>query len=293
MILYYDCFSGISGDMNLAAMIDLGVEPDYLRAELSKLGLEQEFELKISEDARGGICGTRVDVQLRSSHEHRHAHGHSGHSEHGHSHAHHRNLQDILDIITGSGLSEEVQGTSIDIFQKVAEAEAHVHGKPMEEVHFHEVGAIDSIVDIVGAAICYHRLDVDAIWASPVELGGGFVQCAHGIMPVPAPATVEILHGIPTTRGRVKHETTTPTGAAILASLVNIFTDAPYMTTCRTGYGIGHRIMEVPNMLRVYLATTEKINLPDKKRGRTEYHCVGNLVEMPGTTMNQAGGRMA
>lgn len=323
-ILYYDCFSGMSGDMNLAAMIDLGVPPELLRTELGKLGLDDEFELRVSAGERHGICGTRVDVALKDraaahchdhgasahdhdhhhehghdhghdhhhghdlehshDHEHGHAHDHHGHDhahdhhdhhhEHGHSHDHHghehghdhgdgghgphRNLADIERIIRGSGLDAAVEETSLKIFRKVALAEAHVHGKPLEEVHFHEVGATDSIVDIVGAAICFHHLDVDEVWASPVELGGGFIRCAHGRIPVPAPATVEILHGIPTTRGATQQETTTPTGAAILAALVDTFIEAPAMAAEKTAYGIGHRdTADIPNLLRVHLARTE------------------------------------
>ena len=162
-----------------------------------------------------------------------------------------------------SGLSEPVKQTSLRIFTRIAEAEAKVHGKPLEEVHFHEVGATDSIVDIVGAAICYHALGVDAVWASPLELGSGFVRCAHGMMPVPAPATAEILHGLPTSRGGVEHEATTPTGAAIVATLASAITAAPVMTTLKTGYGIGHRQsqrsnVERPNMLRVELAEVDE-----------------------------------
>ena len=324
-ILYYDCFAGISGDMNLAAMIGLGVEPDHLRAELSRLGLDHEFELVVSEDARNGIHGVRVDVKLCNAEEgHAHACGHGGgqahphadggsgghdhghdhddpHAEgHGHGHGHHhddthakahrpghghhveagrhaaghdaldgpgherghhhghhahaphRNLADIRGIINASSLPDAVKKTSLAIFHKVAEAEATVHGKPVDEVHFHEVGATDSIVDIVGAAICFHRLGVDAVWASPVELGGGFVRCAHGLIPVPAPATAEILKGVPTTRGAARHECATPTGAAILAAE---FPRAPALVVEKTAYGIGHRQAELPNVLRVQLAT--------------------------------------
>jgi len=292
-ILYYDCFSGISGDMNLAAMIDLGVSPEFLRAELGKLGLDHEFELRIDTGSRRGICGTRVDVVLKNQEAHHdrepllqanthaaspvgHDHSHTdipeerdhrpadhvhdhGYPHHGdfpqglHHHGSNRNLADIEAIIQGSGLDAAVKNTSLNIFRKVALAEARVHGKTLDEVHFHEVGATDSIVDIVGAAICFHVLGVDAVWASPVELGGGFVRCAHGCIPVPTPATVEILHGIPTTRGATKQETTTPTGAAILAALVDTFTDVPAMATEKTGYGIGHRDMDIPNVLRVHL----------------------------------------
>lgn len=287
-ILYYDCFAGLSGDMNLAAMIDLGVEPDFLRAELSRLGLDGEFELVVSQDARNGIHGTRVDVRLAAgsqthlhdhhhghglehthdhdrtqSHEHTHHHAHHHHAEPaaeaaaGQGHGPHRNFADIREIIEACSLAGEIKESSLRIFRRVAEAEARVHGKSVDEVHFHEVGATDSIVDIVGAAICCHRLEVDEIWSSPVELGKGVTRCAHGLIPVPAPATVEILKGVPTTRGGTDHEATTPTGAAILAVLATTFTPTPALTVTRTGYGIGHRQTELPNLCRVHLATVE------------------------------------
>ena len=292
-ILYYDCFSGISGDMNMAAMIDLGVDPHYLKAELDKLGLGAEFELKVSTCACSGIKGTQVHVcqdgkpyharghahnlahDLAHDHDHDHAAEHhcehAGHAEHPHAHDHavanaarhehhhaqHRNLAAIEAIIMSSGLKPEVKQTSLRIFGLIAKAEAKVHGKPVSEVHFHEVGATDSIVDIVGAAICFHALRVDAVWASAIELGSGLVHCAHGVMPVPAPATAEIVHGLPTTRGGTDHEATTPTGAAIIAALTSRFTSTPAMSTSKTGYGIGHRQSSRPNMLRVYLASDD------------------------------------
>jgi len=243
-ILYYDCFAGLSGDMNLAALINLDVDQDRLRAELSKLGLDHEYELKISQASQHGIHGTRVDVLLKQD----------GHGQHA---GRHRNLAEITAIIQGSMLDRAVQDTSLAIFQRLAEAEARVHGTTIDQVHFHEVGATDAMVDIVGAAICRHLLEVDAVWSSPVELGGGFTRCAHGLFPVPAPATVEILHGVPTRRGAVGHEATTPTGAAILATLADRFTDAPRMTMHRTGHGIGHRAADIPNVLRVHLARAE------------------------------------
>ena len=273
-ILYYDCFAGISGDMNLAALIDLGVSPDYLKAELAKLAIDDEFALQCQPEKCNGIQGRQVHVCLNGQ-QHGHSHGHE--HPHGHEHAHvgasahvhdhnpaqgshlpHRNLAAITAIITQSTLADPVKQTSLNIFRRIAEAEAKVHGKALEDVHFHEVGATDSIVDIVGAAICFHALDVDAVWSSPLELGGGFVRCAHGLMPVPAPATVEILHGIPTTRGGVEHEATTPTGAAIIAALAHAFKATPAMTTLSTGYGIGHRQIERPNILRVHLAEVDE-----------------------------------
>jgi len=251
-ILYYDCFSGISGDMNLAALIGLGVEPDYLRWQLSKLGLEG-YSIRISRDVRHSISGTRVDVILNHSHDHHHDH------PHGHSHEHvHRNLEDIRKIVESSALNDPVKESSMKMFRLIAEAEAKVHGTTVDQIHFHEVGAVDSIVDIVGAAICLDYLRVDKVVSSPVQLGGGFVECAHGKMPVPAPATLEILRDIPVKTGAVDKETTTPTGAAILAANVDLFTDNHQMQVEQIGYGIGHRDLAIPNILRVYLGRAGK-----------------------------------
>lgn len=263
-ILYYDCFAGISGDMNLAALLDLGpelgVSEAHLRAELAKLPIGEEFELRVSRDERGGIRGTRLKVHLTRHDPHDHDHGHA------HAQAHeHRTLADVTAIIRNSELEAAVKATSLKIFRRVAEAEAKVHGTPVDEVHFHEVGATDSIVDIVGAAICYHALKIDAVWARPLELGAGTVRCAHGTMPVPAPATEEILTGLPTTRGATPHEATTPTGAAILAELADRFVAAPEMTVMQTAYGVGHRITELPNLLRVQLAEVQPEDRPTNR----------------------------
>lgn len=279
-ILYYDCFAGISGDMNLAAMIGLGVEPGFLKGELSKLGLDDEFELQVSTETRYGIAGTRVDVILK--HPHHHHDQHSGHH-------HHRNLADIAAIITSSALDERIKQTSLAIFQRVARAEAKVHDTSLEQVHFHEVGATDSIVDIVGAAICFHNLGIEEIWSRSVELGGGFVQCAHGMLPVPAPATMEILTGLPTTRGAGEHESTTPTGAAVLAELTDHFTDSPKMTVTDTAYAIGHRLTTLPNVLRVHLAeaaaSSRRKSLPSTKARLLQCNIDDMTAEMLGVTM--------
>ncbi|MDR0815239.1 MAG: nickel pincer cofactor biosynthesis protein LarC [Bacteroidales bacterium] len=244
-ILFYDCFAGISGDMNLAALTNIGVPTDYLTKELQKLNIDG-YDIQFSEEQRRGITGTQVNVSL--THEHHHQH---------HEHHEHRNLHDIEHIINHSQLSDKVKGMSKDIFRLVAQAEAKIHGKPIDEVHFHEVGAIDSIVDIVGAAICIDYLKPDRIIASPVEMGGGFVHCAHGVFPVPAPATLEIMQGKPMKFGAVPFETATPTGVAILAALADEFTEMPAFTVTKTGYGIGHRDSgEIPNVLRVCLGST-------------------------------------
>jgi len=257
-ILFYDCFSGISGDMNLGAMIDLGVDENFLKAELNKLGV-QGWKLEVIKDQRHGIKGTRATVH-QTKHEHAHRH-----------------LSDIERIIHDSNLQEADKTLSMKIFMKVAEAEAKVHGIPLEGVHFHEVGAIDSIVDIVGAAICFNSLKVDEVHVSVVELGGGMVKCDHGKLPVPAPATAEIIQGIPTSRGAVDFEATTPTGAAIVKTLGNVFNSSQPISITRTGYGIGQKEHpDVPNLLRVYLAETEN----KSESGHEAVHIECNIDDM-------------
>lgn len=239
-ILYYDCFSGISGDMNLGAMIDIGVPKGYIITELEKLALSG-YELRVTRDERKGISGTRADVHLLL-----HEDGTSGGAEF-------RTFRDISGIIERSSLSPAVKKIALSIFTKIAVAEGKIHSKPVDDVHFHEVGAVDSIIDIVGSALCIDYLKPDKIISSTVELGGGFVKCEHGLLPVPAPATAEILKGIPVKSGIVPFETTTPTGAAILSACVNSFSDDKRFTIKKIGYGIGSRKMEIPNVLRVFL----------------------------------------
>ncbi|MBP8959678.1 MAG: nickel pincer cofactor biosynthesis protein LarC [Bacteroidales bacterium] len=234
-ILYYDCFSGISGDMNLGAMIDLGVDAGYLKRELDKLNIKG-WELEVNIVRRNGIKGMQATViQKAKTHEHRH-------------------FSDILEIIEESSLDDKTKNLSTKIFTKLAEAESTVHGIAIEEVHFHEVGAIDSIIDIVGAAICFNALKVDHVYVSTIELGGGTVKCDHGAFPVPAPATAEILKNIPVNKDGVDFEATTPTGAAILAVLGNTFGRPLPFKILKTGYGAGHKEHPaIPNLLRVFL----------------------------------------
>lgn len=255
-VLYYDCFAGISGDMNLGALIDLGVDPGYLEKELLKLPV-QGYELVVKRDMRKGISGTRVEVVLHDDHEHTaHHHGHNHDHHHGHVHHAHNAYSEIRHMIIHSGLNDHVKALSLAIFLKVAEAEAKIHNKPVNDVHFHEVGAVDSIVDIVGAAICIDFFSPDSILCSTVEVGGGMVQCAHGLYPVPAPATTEILQHMPVRKGTVDYEATTPTGAAILAACAEKFTDRVEFTIQKTGYGIGMKDSVIPNVLRVMLGET-------------------------------------
>ncbi len=285
-VLYYDCFCGISGDMNLAALVDLGVDEVYLRRELAKLQLDDAYELQIKKADKKGISGTRVEVILKqepAGHDHKHEHqAHDQHSlqaEGKDAPRHvHRNLKDIEKLILHSRLSDIVKKRSLAIFRKVAEAEAKVHNKPLYEVHFHEVGAVDSLIDIVGAAVCLEYLNVDKIMASSVQLGGGFVKCAHGTMPVPAPATAEILKYSPVKIGIVPFETTTPTGAAILAANVAEFTEQLNFAIEEIGYGIGHRDLEIPNVLRIYLGSVAETEEPKIKN--EQYILESNIDDM-------------
>lgn len=248
-VLYYQCFSGISGDMSLGAMLDLGVEQGFLLEELRRLGLEHEYEITVRKETRKGIFGTRVEVGLKDPAAKIHGEGHR-----------HRTLGDIEKIIQESSLPAGVKNRSLRIFNVLAAAEAHVHGVAKDQVHFHEAGATDAIVDIVGTAICLEHLQVDKVMASTVELGGGVVHCEHGLLPVPAPAVVELLKGVPVSTGRVQQETTTPTGAAILAANVDEFTDREHLLIERTGYGLGQRDLDIPNVLRVFYATIPEGN---------------------------------
>ncbi len=244
-ILYYDCFAGISGDMNLGALIDLGVDQEYLKAELKKLNIVG-FHLDITKASRQGIGGTKARVVIENQENEKHRH-----------------LRHVEEIVNGSTLSEKVKENSLKIFNLIAYAEAEIHQIDVQKVHFHEVGALDSIADIVGAAICLDYLDVDEIVSSPIQLGGGFMKCAHGIMPVPAPATALIVKNIPVKTGGVNHEATTPTGAAILAAMVNRFVKETNFKIIKAGHGIGHRDTDIPNILRVYLAEEESDKIDD------------------------------
>ena len=260
-ILYYDCFAGISGDMNLGAMIDLGVAPDFLIAELKKLNIGG-FHLEIQKDIRRGISGTKATVVIENPDNEKHRH-----------------LRHVEELVNQSSLSSEVKILSLKIFDLIAEAEAKVHNISKERVHFHEVGALDSIADIVGAAICLDYLKVDKVMSAPIQLGGGMVKCAHGMMPVPAPATALIVQNVPVKTGLVQHEATTPTGAAILVATVDEFTEQIDFQIQKTGYGIGQRdVSEVPNVLRVYLSESNKT--PDNIRLEEAWMLECNIDDM-------------
>jgi pyridinium-3,5-bisthiocarboxylic acid mononucleotide nickel chelatase len=237
--LYFDCFSGISGDMTLAALIDLGVPRRHLLSELHKLSLSN-YRIQISAAMCHGISGKRLRVITAPEKK--------GH----HHHHHHRTLVDIQKMITASTLSARVKEGSLAVFERLAQAEARVHRKKPSEVHFHEVGAVDSIIDIVGAVIALEYLDVQHITASAIPLGSGFVTCEHGTLPVPAPATVLLLKNIPVYDNGVRAELVTPTGAALISTFAAAFGAMPAMRIQAVGYGAGSREhAAIPNMLRV------------------------------------------
>ena len=235
-IIYFDCQAGISGDMTVAALLDLGVPLEYLRAELAKLGLpDGSCELSTCRTERQHMPALKFDVAVHDHHTHRHYSG-------------------IDALIAGSGLSGPVREKARRIFRRLAEAEARVHGVAVDQVHFHEVGAVDSIVDIVATAICLEYLQVERIYASALPLGSGFVDCAHGRLPVPAPAVADLLQGVPLHGECGPGERVTPTGAAILTALTSKFGQQPAMLLERVGSGAGGRdFPDCPNILRAFL----------------------------------------
>jgi uncharacterized protein (TIGR00299 family) protein len=249
-ILYFDCFSGISGDMTLSALLDLGIDKDVLVEELKKLGLNG-WEIVVTRVAKHGIGATHVDVVLEK--------GVWGkvaemlpHHHHSHSHVH-RTMGDIARIIDASGISGGAKELAKRIFMRLAVAEAKVHGSTPEEVHFHEVGAMDSIIDIVGTAIGIDLLSPDKIYASVLHDGYGFVKCQHGTIPVPVPAVTEVLsaRGAHFKQLDIEGELMTPTGAAIVAELAESFGPMPEMKVTKTGYGAGKKDFPIPNVLRL------------------------------------------
>ena len=240
-ILYYDCFAGISGDMNLGAMLDLGVDQKYLLKELGNLSIDS-YKIKVYKGRRAGITGTKIDVIIPSQKKASSSHVLKK-----------RTFRDISKLIKQSNLSANVKKISLDIFTRLARAEGKIHGHKIDDVHFHEIGAIDSIVDIIGAAICLDYLKVDKVISSPIQVGSGIINCSHGTLSVPAPATAEILQGIPIKTGLVPFEATTPTGAAIIASTATSFTERIAFTPQKIGYGLGSKDSPIPNVLRLFL----------------------------------------
>lgn len=237
--LYFDCFAGASGDMILGAMVAAGVDPDALREQLSLLNVEG-FKIDFETTDRSGLSATYARVVTTDQSKHRH-------------------LSHVRRIIEESGVTDAAKELAIRIFIRLAEAEARVHNEPIEKVHFHEVGALDAIVDVVGAAICFDLLKIDRFVCSPLHVGSGMIQMAHGRFPIPPPAVTELLRGVPFYSGDIKGELLTPTGAAIITTVCTEYGPIPRIKVDRTGYGAGTREYDnFPNVLRVLIGETEQ-----------------------------------
>jgi uncharacterized protein (TIGR00299 family) protein len=230
-IAYFDCFSGVSGDMILGALVDAGLEVSELEAELSQLPV-RGFRLQAEKTTRCGIRGTKLSVITEEHRTQRH-------------------LPDINEIIDRSALSDDIKDSSRKIFAELAGVEAAIHQKSVDEVHFHEISGLDSIVDVVGSLVGLKKLGLEAVYASRIHVGTGFVECRHGTLPVPVPATLELLKGVPVYSKGIESELATPTGVAILKSVSKGFGPMPEMTVERIGYGAGSRELEIPNLLRI------------------------------------------
>jgi uncharacterized protein (TIGR00299 family) protein len=242
-LAYFDCFSGISGDMTLGALLDAGCDLAQLRAELRGLQVPG-WELSAEKVWKNGMAATYAHVKTEDQQKH-------------------RPLSAILQILQDSKLAPSVRDRASAIFQKLGEAEARVHDVPLEKIHFHEVGAVDAIVDIVGACIGFHALGIEKFACSPLNVGGGTVKMAHGVLPVPAPATATLLQGKPTYSNGVQRELVTPTGAAIVATLCESFGPQPPMTVSAIGYGAGAADLEgQPNVLRLMLGEAAEKTVP-------------------------------
>ncbi len=237
-VLYFDCFAGISGDMTIASLLS-HVDVEEFKKKVKKIALDN-FDIEIGKTQKNSISAKTFKVLYEEEHHH-----------------HHRHMKDVREIIDKSDLEEEVRKMSVEMFEKLAEAEAKVHGKSPEEVHFHEVGAVDSIVDIIGTAILIDMIKPDKIVSSPLPVSSGFIKTQHGLMPVPAPATAELLKGIPVYKSDIEGEIVTPTGAAIVKTLANEFGGIPDMTINSVGYGAGTKDLEIPNVLRTYVGEEE------------------------------------
>ena len=265
-IAYFDCFAGASGDMIVAAMLDAGLDAEFLRAQLTTLGIEN-LDIKLTETKRAGIKAVSFEpVAPKQDHD--------------------RNVEQISKIINQSKISERAKKTAIAIFDRIARAEAVVHNQTPDDIHFHEVGAIDSIVDVVSASVGVDALGVEKVYCSALNVGGGIAKCAHGIMPVPAPATAELLRGIPIAGGPGQAELLTPTGAAILTTVVDEFCPLPSMDIETIGYGAGSMQFEdFPNVLRLIVGQAAAENSAD-----TDTICVleSNIDDVSGELLGFA-----
>ena len=269
IIAYFDCFSGISGDMVLGAMVDAGLDAELLRLEIDKLNLG-DVRVHFSPTERHGIAATRAEVEveggpLAAADEQHQIAGGTNAAAGNVDHHIHRHVEEVLEVLRQSRLDEEVREKAIEIFRRLAAAEARVHGVATEEVHLHEVGTADALVDIVGAVVGLRLLGVEQVFSSPLRCGSGFVQCAHGRYPVPVPAVMELCSGVPLIQTDATSELITPTGAAIITGLAPSFDPPPEFRLRSVGYGAGRRPgREIPNLLRIRIGETEGVLARDQ-----------------------------
>ena len=294
--LYIECNMGAAGDMLMAALLELLPDRDAFLAKLNGLGIPG-VEVVREDAQKCGIMGTHIAVTIHGTeehshdvhdHDHPHAHDHE-HEHHHHDHAHehehehhrehhHTGLPEIEQIVNALDLSDKVKSDVLAVYGLIAEAESKAHGKPVTAVHFHEVGMMDAVADIVGACMAIEALAADKVLCSPIHVGSGMVKCAHGILPVPAPATAHILRGVPTYGGQIKGELCTPTGAALLKHFADDFCDRPVMATDCIGYGMGKKDFPVANCVRAFIGEQRQ-----KDAGIVKLEC--NLDDMTGETL--------
>ena len=299
--LYLECAMGAAGDMLMAALLELIPDKQAFIEKMNGLGLPG-VHVETEQAVKCGITGTHMKVTVNGEeeesqdvhdhhhdhdhehhhdHDHDHAHEHHHDHDHGHHHHHHATVADIEGIIDGLNVSEKVKADAKAVYALIAEAESKVHGHPVSEIHFHEVGTLDAVADVVGVCLLMEAIGAEKIAASPVHVGSGHVHCMHGILPVPAPATALILNGIPTYGGQVQGELCTPTGAALLRHFVSSFGDRPVMATAAIGYGMGKKDFERANCVRAFLGESE-----GNREAITKLEC--NLDDMTGEAVGFA-----
>ena len=278
-ILYLDCAMGAAGDMLAAALLELLDDPAAFVAELNALGLPGVV-YTAEPSTKCGIRGTHLRVTVHGAEEGDHDH----HDHHEHHH-HHHTMADIEQIVRGSALPERVQAGVLAVYDRIAQAESRVHGEPVEEIHFHEVGALDAVADIAAVSLLMDRIGADEVVCSPVHVGSGQVRCAHGLLPVPAPAAAELLRGVPIYGGELRGELCTPTGAALLRQFVTRFGELPAMTLARVGYGMGKKDFDRPNCVRAILG-----EMPSADDTVCELRC--NVDDMTGEQIGFATERL-
>jgi uncharacterized protein (TIGR00299 family) protein len=267
--LYFDCFAGASGDMILGAMVAAGVDPEALKNEMAKLNVDG-FKLEFQTVDRSGLSATYARVHTVHEHKHRH-------------------LSDIVKIIDDAQLSPGVKQLAKQIFERLAQAEARVHNEPVDHVHFHEVGALDAIIDVVGAAICFEQLGIERFVSSPLHVGSGMVEMAHGRFPIPPPAVTELLEGVPFYSGEIKGELLTPTGAAIITTVCEEYGPTPAMQLNATGYGAGTREYEkFPNVLRIMVGESQGLRSDDETLWMLETNVDDASPQIIGHIMDKA-----